>query len=239
MKLSVVIPCYNESKNLPFIVERAREVFSDMEKVEVLLVNNGSTDDSGEVFLNLISENDPLINVVTVDINEGYGFGILSGLKKAKGEILSWTHADQQTDLRDVKRAYEEYVRYKGDPSQLLVKGYRVKRGFFDKFFSWGMQIYSSKKLKCYMSEINAQPKLFSQDFFQKHIVKDAPKDFSLDLYLVYMFKIHGDIREIPVQFLKRIYGEAKGGGSFKTKWKLILRTLKYINELSLRLSVK
>ena len=79
---------------------------------------------------------------------------------------------------------------------------------------------------------VNAQPKLFSRKFYDKHLVKGAPLDFSLDLYLLYWARKFGRIIEIPVYFEKRIYGEAKGGGSFKTRMKLVKRTFAYIFEL-------
>ena len=45
--------------------------------------------------------------VVTVPVNLGYGHGILSGLREAKGDYLAWTHADLQTDPADVVKAWE------------------------------------------------------------------------------------------------------------------------------------
>ena len=81
------------------------------------------------------------------------------------------------------------------------------------------------------MYDINAQPKLFHKSFIKDF--KNPPLDFSLDLFLIYFFKKKQiSIKTFPVIFNKRQYGEAKGGGSFKGKIKLILRTLKYINLL-------
>jgi len=54
-----------------------------------------------------------------------------------------------------------------------------------------------------------------------------------LDLYLLYQARLHGfPILEHPVYFGKRLYGEAKGGGSLMGKWILISRILKYIIKL-------
>ena len=59
---------------------------------------------------------------------------------------------------------------------------------------------------------------------------KQAPHDFSLDLFLLYQAKKYGyGIKEIPVYFKKRLHGEAKGGGSWQTRSLLIKRTLRYI----------
>ena len=81
------------------------------------------------------------------------------------------------------------------------------------------------------MYDINAQPKIFHSSFLEEF--ENPPLDFSLDLYLIYFFKLKNiKINTFPVIFKKRKYGEAKGGGSFKGKIKLVIRTLNYIHTL-------
>ena len=114
-----------------------------------------------------------------------------------------------------------------------LVKGKRRGRPLLDGMFTFGMQLVSFFYLKQYLDDINAQPKVFHRSFFET-FRKSAPHDFSLDLHLLYLAKVSGlDIQSIDVTFEDRVHGEAKGGGSFKTKWKLIKRTLSYISELA------
>ena len=113
--LSVVVPCYNEEKNIPLIFARFSEAlhrYKDPKTVEIILVNNGSHDRTSECITSEIA-NSGLTNfrMVTVPVNQGYGFGIVSGLKEASGETLAWTHADMQTDPYDVMRAFELYQR--------------------------------------------------------------------------------------------------------------------------------
>jgi len=236
-KLSVVIPCYNEEKNLPYIVAKLRAILRDKahEECEVILVDNGSTDDSAQVFTELLEGIEENIRVVKVDKNQGYGYGILYGLQQATGDFLAWTHADLQTDPADVFKALDIYLLATKRP--VLVKGYRKNRKLSEAFFSWCMGLISSVFLKARLTEINAQPKLFHRDFYAA-IVKDAPYDFSLDLYFLFKAKKQGLIIDFPVFFLPRLYGEAKGGSgsSLKTRIKLIKRTLKYIGELRGRL---
>jgi glycosyltransferase involved in cell wall biosynthesis len=231
--LSVVIPCYNEEKNLPYIVAKLSAILRDktQEECEVILVDNGSTDNSAEVFVELLKGIEENIRVVKVDKNQGYGYGILFGLKQATGSFLAWTHADLQTDPADVFKALDIYLLAPKRP--VLVKGYRKNRKLSEAFFSWCMGLISSVFLKARLTEINAQPKLFHRDFYEA-IVKDAPYDFSLDLYFLFKAKKQGLIIDFPVFFLPRLYGEAKGGSgsSLKTRIKLIKRTLKYIGEL-------
>lgn len=232
-QLSVVIPCYNEEKNLPHIVAKLKAILRDKshEECEVLLVDNGSTDNSAQVFVEVLKDVEENIRVVKVDKNQGYGYGILYGLKQATGTYLAWTHADLQTDPADVFKALDIYLLAPKKP--VIVKGYRRNRKLSEAFFSWCMGLISSVFLKVRLTEINAQPKLFHRDFYEA-IVKEAPYDFSLDLYFLFKAKKQGLILDFPVFFLPRLYGEAKGGSgsSLKTRIKLIKRTLKYIGEL-------
>ena len=85
------------------------------------------------------------------------------------------------------------------------------------------------------VNEINAQPKIFPKTFL--NYLKGYPKDFSLDLYFLVMAKINGyRIISHDVIMKKRLYGQAKGGGSLKGKIKLIKRTFIYIIKLRIKL---
>ena len=99
VKYSLVIPCYNESDNLPILVERCQALLNIRADIEVLLVDNGSTDDTHEV-LGCLLKGLGQINLRTIRIhkNKGYGFGIISGLRECNGEVIGWTHADLQAD---------------------------------------------------------------------------------------------------------------------------------------------
>ena len=79
MRFSLVIPCYNEAANLPLLLERCKELAVTPD-VEVVLVDNGSTDNTAEVLENLLPKF-PRCRSIRVDKNQGYGFGIVSGLK--------------------------------------------------------------------------------------------------------------------------------------------------------------
>lgn len=231
--LSIVLPCYNERDNIAALMQRLDEVAAKDVNIEILLVNNGSTDDSAAVFEQELSTRKPeVFRLVSVEKNIGYGFGILSGLRAAKGDVLAVTHADRQTDPMDVLKAFRIFK--EENDEMLLVKGFRKNRRISEAIFSYGMGLLASVVLGIWLTEINAQPKLFSKKFFEKVNVK-APNDFALDLYLLFQAKRHGRIIDFPVYFAKRVAGEAKGGsgGSWQSKWKLIKRCGAYIFELN------
>jgi glycosyltransferase involved in cell wall biosynthesis len=229
-KLSIVLPCYNESENLPRIYAVLSEILAERSDVEVVLVNNGSTDRSASVFAQLQSSHMLPIRVLTIEKNQGYGHGILSGVRAAQGEFIAWSHADLQTDPRDILAAYEKLTQ-STSPEKTVVKGRRKSRPLLDELFTTGMAWLSSAALGQWLHDINAQPKLFPKSFVP--LLDSAPTDFSLDLFFLYEAKKRGyRLLEQDVVFGKRQHGEAKGGGTMKGKVKLIKRTLAYIFEL-------
>jgi len=232
MKLSIVIPCYNEAENIPILIKKIKNVYKP--DTEIILVDNGSTDDTADV---LLKELELISNVsirsVQVGKNIGYGHGIMAGVREAKGEIIAWTHADLQTDVKDVYNGYDMFKKQSKQEITFL-KGSRKKRPFIDHILTCGMGKISSYMLGIKLNDINAQPKMFHRSFL--NLSEDAPDDFSLDLYFYCMaVKNKMNILELPVFFKDRLYGVAKGGGgsSIWTRIKVVRRTLKYILKLS------
>lgn len=232
-KLSIIIPCYNESGNIPELMKRLDEVLQTDLNIEFVIVNNGSTDESDSIFLKEFNKRSTKKYLyLALNENQGYGGGILAGLKVATGNILGWTHADLQTEPRDLIHGMDLFV---AASSHVVVKGRRIGRDFFDQFFSRGMEVYSNLHLKTSLSDINAQPKIFSRVFYEDYLLNRAPTDFSLDLFLLYVAeKNEIDILDFPVNFLKREWGVAKGAGSnsISAKWKLMKRTIVFIHKL-------
>lgn len=232
MKLSIVVPCYNEADNIPLILERFDEVIKT-DEVEVILVNNGSTDNSA-VVLDELLPNYSFARTVFVQVNQGYGYGILQGLNAAEGDYIGWTHADMQTDPADVLKALD-IINNSKDKS-IYVKGSRKGRPAFDQFFTWGMGIFETIYFKTPMDDINAQPNVFPKGFYEGW--DNPPYDFSLDLFAVYTAKKAGLlIVRFPVLFPERIHGESKWNNEgLKSKWKFIKRTIQFSKELKHKL---
>ena len=204
-ELSIVIPCYNEDKNIYPLFEKIKKLLEDNNFTEIIIVDNGSTDNTYENVMssNLYKENK--INILKIEKNIGYGHGIMSGVNIAQGQCIGWCHADLQTEPADVVNAYI------------------------------GMSLFASVIFQKKINDINAQPKLFLRSFLS--YVKDYPVDFSLDLYLLVIAKTNNyRIINHEVIMKKRLFGEAKGGGNFIGKLKLIKRTFTYIIELRRKL---
>lgn len=222
MKLSIVVPCYNEEENIPLILERFNDVVK-REDIEVILVDNGSTDGSAEVISRLLPQYS-FAKTVKVPVNQGYGYGILQGLKECAGEYIGGTHADMQTDPADVLKALDLIEQEKG---LVFVKGNRKGRPLFDVFFTVGMSVFETCYLREKLYDINAQPNIFPKVFYQGW--ENPPHDFSLDLYALYMARKKGlKVVRFAVDFPKRVHGTSKWNTGLAAKWKFIKRTMDF-----------
>lgn len=223
-KLSVVIPCYNEEKNIPLILERFKTVCTRPD-VDLLMLDNGSTDNSPAVLEELLPQY-PFARTSRVPVNQGYGYGIVQGLNCLTSPYIGWTHADMQTDPHDIIMALE-ILEFNGDPTDIYVKGQRRGRALVDNVFTFGMSVFESAYLAAPLWDINAQPNIFHRSFFETW--SSPPDDFSLDLYALYMAHTQGlKIERFDVEFTARLHGESKWNTSFGAKWKFIKRTLEF-----------
>ncbi len=227
MRLSLVIPCYNEAQSLPQLVARAARVVASGE-MQVVLVDNGSTDDSPAVLASLLTGRDG-VRSVRVDVNQGYGHGILTGLRAAAADtpqVLGWTHADLQTDPLDALREralFEDAA----DPDRLFVKGRRYGRPLGDTAFTVGMSAFETALLRRPLWDINAQPTLFPASFFAGWV--NPPTDFSLDLYAYHRALDSGmQVARFPVSFGARQHGVSSWNVDWRSKATFIRRTTAY-----------
>jgi glycosyltransferase involved in cell wall biosynthesis len=228
MKLSLIIPCYNEAANLPLLVPRCIELCSAIE-AEVILVDNGSTDQSPSVLAELLGGQENL-RCVRVENNQGYGFGILSGLRAATGDVIGWCHADMQTDPMDCVVGMAFYTSHR-TPEQLFVKGKRYGRSLSDQVFTVGMSVFETALMGKAMWDINAQPTLLPRKFFDTW--DEPPHDFSLDLYAYFLARHQGlDVRRFDVPFGERAHGSSHWNVDLRAKWKFIKRTIRFSLQL-------
>ena len=235
-KLSIVIPCFNEAKNITIVLQKFKDILQETShRIEVIVVDGGSTDYTPQELTREFQALDPSKFILILRKERGgYGNDLMHGLAQASGDVLAWTHTDLQTDPYDVIKAYKVYLKEIQKTEKILIKGKRKNRQVLEAFFTFGMQIIVFIFLRKYLSDINAQPKLFSRVFYEKYLRTDYPADFSLDLFTLYQAKRYDyQILTIPVYFSKRQYGEAKGGsGAWLNRLKLIQRTFSYVFEL-------
>ena len=227
INLSIVIPCFNEAKSLPKLVKDFSKKLKRRD-VELILVNNGSNDSTEKILLNL-KKNYNFLKIIRLKKNNGYGNGILQGLKKAKGRYISWTHADLQTDPYDAITGFEKFK--KELSPKIFIKGNRLGRPFKDVVFTIGMSIFETILLKNFFWDVNAQPNIFHKNFF--NMLEKIPLDFSFDLFFYFNAKKKNlKILRFPVKYPKRKFGVSHWNTDFKNKMKFIKRTIKYSFQL-------
>lgn len=222
--LSLTIPCYNESKNIPHLLHELNKAIN-RDDIEIVLVDNGSTDDTQDILSRLLP-NYPFVRSIRIEKNIGYGHGIFTGLKSSNGELIGWTHGDLQTGAKDIVKAFE-ILEQLPDRERAYIKGRRVGRPFLDNFFSLGMGIFSSLMLRTYFYEINAQPNLFHRSMLIN--LPTPPTDFSFDLFFYYMAKaLHYRIVRFDVVFNDRLFGVSNWNTDARSRLKFIHRTALY-----------
>ncbi|UCH28337.1 MAG: glycosyltransferase family 2 protein [Myxococcales bacterium] len=122
MRLSVVVPCFNEEGNIARVVRQAAQVGRGLaSELEIIVVDDGSTDDTPHVLSGLrdrISE----LRIISHPRNRGYGAAVRSGLDRASMEHVFLTDGDGQFDLCELPRA----ARLLGKHD--VVVGYRMNR---------------------------------------------------------------------------------------------------------------
>jgi glycosyltransferase involved in cell wall biosynthesis len=222
----IVIPCFNESDGLLNLIDECLAVVElSSSSLGFILVNNGSEDGSERIFNEVIGKH-PNIEIVNLSTNQGYGGGILAGLRSSNAQIIGWTHADLQTPLIDCLEAAKTI-----DAGASFVKGWRRGRPVSERIFSRGMGVFVSVLFGSRLEEVNAQPTLLTKNFYEKW--QNPPTDFSLDLYaLVMAIKNELRIRRINVEFLPRQFGQSKWNMGIKSRIRFIKRTIKYSLEL-------
>jgi glycosyltransferase involved in cell wall biosynthesis len=236
--LSIIIPCFNEQDNILCIIDQLDMLASQHLFINEIIVVDGCSFDQTTSILKqkFRTLNDKIFKLVLMDKKNGYGADIISGLNIATGDVLAWTHADLQTDIRDVIKGYHLVQQSKN--KKMVVKGRRTERKKLDLILTKGMELVTLLKLKVRLDDINAQPKIMTRYFYNLYIQNQRPpSDFSLDLFLLYQAQKNDySIGCFPVKFKPRQAGEAKGGGgSLTNRIKLVIRTYKYINKLKNR----
>ena len=227
INLSIVIPCFNEAKSLPKLVKDFSKKLKRKD-IELILVNNGSNDSTETIISNLKKDYN-FLKMIKLKKNNGYGNGILQGLKKAKGKYISWTHADLQTDPYDVIIGFEKFE--KELSPKIFIKGNRLGRPLKDIIFTIGMSIFETILLKKIFWDVNAQPNIFHKNFF--NMLEKIPLDFSFDLFFYFNAKKKKlKILRFPVKYPERKFGVSHWNTDFKNKMKFIKRTIKYSFQL-------
>ncbi len=113
-RLSVVIPCYNEQNSLATCVKHVLDIASESLQLEIVIVNDASTDGSLDVARRLAEEHDE-IRVLHHEFNQGKGAALRTGFAAVSGDFVCVQDADLEYDPRDILRLLEPLIAGKAD----------------------------------------------------------------------------------------------------------------------------
>jgi dTDP-4-dehydrorhamnose 3,5-epimerase-like enzyme/SAM-dependent methyltransferase len=207
-EVSIVLPCYNEEKCLRNTARAILQAFANHRlRLELVMVDNGSRDGTVEIIDELIAAGLPVVKVV-VPVNQGYGHGILEGLKRCRSPFVGYLCADGQVSAEDVVRIYRLV---QGTDGRLLAKVRRRfrKDGLIRKISSIG---YNSLMLLVFgrleAIDINGSPKIFSREVYKAMQLES--RDWFLDAEIVIKAKRLGlTVLELNVRGLSRQGGKS------------------------------
>ena len=225
-KITIVIPCYNESDSLPELIRQLKKVSLDF---NFILVDNGSTDNTENTLKTIdIPKN---IEVLKKETNNGYGAGIKYGLSIVKTEFSGWMHADLQQEASNVlfnAKLLLEDIESKEIGASYAVKGIRSGRSTYEKFFTIGVSLFSSLLFFRKFWDIAGQPNIFKTSSLE--FLNKAPDGHNFEFYVYIHFLMNeGIYKRFDAPFLRRRFGSSSWDKGFISKLKHAKYIFKYI----------
>jgi len=178
--LSIVLPAYNEEGNIERVVRDAAAAAADLAPpYEIVVVDDGSRDRTGEILARLAAEMGTRLRIVRHPVNEGYGAALRDGFRATTGELVFYTDSDNQFDLRELA----DILPLMKDVDAVL--GYRVDRQdpWLRKTVSGGFNRLSSAALGMSVRDLNCSFKLFRGDLIRA--LPMLSNDFFVDTEMV------------------------------------------------------
>ncbi len=103
---SLVLPAHNEAENIEPVIRHALNVLPNyFDSFEVIVVNDGSRDRTGEI-IDGMSQEDPRVRAIHHKNNRGYGGALTSGFEASTGNYVMFMDSDRQFDIADIERLY-------------------------------------------------------------------------------------------------------------------------------------
>ena len=224
MKLSVVIPVYNEAKTLRTIVDAVRAADAGMEK-ELVLVDDCSTDGTAEVLSALAAE-DPALKVFRHEVNRGKGAALRTGFEHATGDFVIIQDADLEYDPGEYPRLLKPLLDGHAD----VVFGSRFLGGGAHRVvYYWH---YLGNKFLTTLSNMTTNLNLTDMEVcykvFKREVIREiAPtlkeERFGFEVEITSkVAKRHVRVYEVPISYYGRAYAEGKKIGwrdGFRALW--------------------
>jgi glycosyltransferase involved in cell wall biosynthesis len=224
--ISFVLPAYNEEANIEEAVSRILEVAEtlDLEDYEVIVVDDGSMDETGGIIDRLAGENSH-VRPIHQPVNMGYAEALKAGFTSARCKLIFYTDSDLQFDVKEVKNmlpAIEDYD---------IVAGFRIYR--FDPltrlFVAWCYNLLARTIFRLRVRDIDCAFKLFRREVFD--VIEIRSKKFFVDTEILAKARYHGfKMTEVGVRHYPRV------GGSSTVRPSHVISTLQELAKIWLEI---
>jgi len=204
--ISVIFPAYNEDGNIAVAVEQAvhcvRALFQDW---EVIVVNDGSRDKTGEIINSLSEQNDRVV-ALHHPSNQGYGAALKTGILRAGKELIFLCDSDLQFHLSELVLPLTWIEQYD------IVIGYRARRQdpWHRRLNALGWNILVRLLLGLKVRDIDCGFKLFRRVVFSAIKIDAVGAMVNTDI-LVQATRMGFKIKEVPVTHFPRLHGKQTG----------------------------
>lgn len=204
MKVSIIIPCYNEEESVARVLEKVELVKLPLDR-EVVVVDDGSTDNSVEEVSRF-----KFVKLVRHQVNRGKGAAIKTGVEHASGDLVVIQDADLEYDPESIPDLIKPLMEGEAD----IVLGSRFRRKVSSMSISHyignkALSLAGSVLLGARITDIMTGHKAFTKAAYGK--IDLASSGFEVETELVAKFaSMDMRIVEIPIPYRRRPFGQAK-----------------------------
>jgi glycosyltransferase involved in cell wall biosynthesis len=209
-RLSYFFPAHNEEANLSGLVHEALETLPALaESFEIVIVDDGSRDMTGQIADELATTHPDIVRVVHHPTNLGYGSALLSGFQAARHEFVAFTDGDRQFRVADLARLTERLA----EPDRPdAVVGFRIKRAdpLVRTLYARAYRVANLVWFGLRIRDVDCACKLFRRESLAGIAVESGGAFFSAEL----LIKLHAAGRtlvEVGVPHHPRTAGSPTG----------------------------
>jgi glycosyltransferase involved in cell wall biosynthesis len=231
VSLSVFFPAYNDAPSLPRLIGKTFEVLArEVSDFEVIVVNDGSRDNTAEVLKGLQATHGVRLRVVTHEENRGYGVALRSGFAAATKELVFYTDGDGQYDIGELPKLLAEMK-----PDVGLVNGFKLER-HDPRHRVWIGNVYNrfAKLLfRVRIRDIDCDFRLIRRDLVER--IRLTSTSGTVCVELVRKLELSGcRVVEVGVHHYPRLYGRSQF-----FRFRSLLTTLYQLTRLWIRLFLR